>query len=330
MAPALECLTEPEQLEALRAAWLALWSADPHSTPFQSPDWLLPWYTVFGSDHAARVFVLRDEERLVGVAAFALERATGVLRLAGGGVSDYLDATADPAHATTFAALLWRQLAQEPAEWSWVELDGLRDASPLLAAARDGQSALTLIAVGEACPALDLKAEGASPTWRHKIAYDWRRLARTGLVAMETASVVNLPRLLATLFRLHTSRWLALGEGGVLADQRVRRFHELAAPALLVRGALRLHCLAVDGLPVACYYGFHHAGRACYYLGGFDPAWQRHGVGNLAVDYAQRLARDEGATVFDFLRGREPYKYRWGARDELVWSARARLRAAAS
>ncbi|HLP07896.1 MAG TPA: GNAT family N-acetyltransferase [Opitutaceae bacterium] len=329
-AATLECLTDPERIETLRDEWLALWRADPRATPFQSPDWLLPWYSIFGAEHAARVFVQREEERLVGVAAFALERATGALRFAGCGVSDYLDATCAPEHASAFAALLWRRLAREPAEWEWIELDGLRGDSPLLAVARGGPSAISWIAVGEACPTLALEVDGASPGWRHKLAYDWRRLARTGLVAMETANALTLPRLLATLFRLHTSRWLALGDGGVLAEKCVRRFHELAAPALLAHGILRLHCLAVEGVPVACYYGFRHAARAYYYLGGFDPAWQRHGVGNLVVDYAQRRARDEGAAVFDFLRGREPYKYRWGAHDEQVWTARVRTRAPAA
>jgi hypothetical protein len=40
------------------------------------------------------------------------------------------------------------------------------------------------------------------------------------------------------------------------------------------------------------------------------------------IDYAVRAAIDEGAAEFDFLRGREAYKYRWGARDLLTYRRR--------
>jgi CelD/BcsL family acetyltransferase involved in cellulose biosynthesis len=36
----------------------------------------------------------------------------------------------------------------------------------------------------------------------------------------------------------------------------------------------------------------------------------------LALGHAIEAAKAEGAASFDFLRGREPYKYAWGARDQ--------------
>jgi len=41
-------------------------------------------------------------------------------------------------------------------------------------------------------------------------------------------------------------------------------------------------------------------------------------VGRALVGRAIELAVDEGASCFDFLRGAEPYKYRWGARDQAM------------
>jgi CelD/BcsL family acetyltransferase involved in cellulose biosynthesis len=52
-----------------------------------------------------------------------------------------------------------------------------------------------------------------------------------------------------------------------------------------------------------------------YYLGGFDPAWDRFSPGSLLIQYALEFAREAGDSCFDFLRGAEPYKYRWGAVD---------------
>jgi CelD/BcsL family acetyltransferase involved in cellulose biosynthesis len=52
-----------------------------------------------------------------------------------------------------------------------------------------------------------------------------------------------------------------------------------------------------------------------YYLGGFEPAYARASVGALVVAHALAEAQRHGAREFDFLRGREPYKYAWGAQD---------------
>lgn len=63
------------------------------------------------------------------------------------------------------------------------------------------------------------------------------------------------------------------------------------------------------------YYGFIWRRRASYYLSGFDPAFRQYGIGNQLVAHAIEEAASE-ADVFDFLRGQEPYKYRWGAEDQ--------------
>ena len=44
-------------------------------------------------------------------------------------------------------------------------------------------------------------------------------------------------------------------------------------------------------------------------------AWDRHSMGSVLVYQGIRLAAAHGARTFDFLRGAEPYKYRFGAVD---------------
>lgn len=54
----LEVATRPEDLEFLRAEWSALLLRCPAATPFQSPEWLIPWWRRFGSGRLL-VLVLR-------------------------------------------------------------------------------------------------------------------------------------------------------------------------------------------------------------------------------------------------------------------------------
>ena len=107
--------------------------------------------------------------------------------------------------------------------------------------------------------------------------------------------------------------WRERRLSGVLADAPSRRFLALAASALLDAGMLRLHVLHIRGQAVAAYCGLLDGARACYYIGGFDPAWARCSPGTQVIGYAIEEAIAAGATSFDFLRGREPYKHRWGA-----------------
>lgn len=317
----VEWIDSPAELARLHEPWAALWRADPQATPFQSPGWLLPWWRSFGAEHELAVLAWRDEATLLGLAPFVMERTTRVLRLLGCGISDYLDVLARPEQAATFPAAVWERLAAASGGWRALAFEGLRARSPLRD--RAGVAGLPLVvAAGEPSPCLPLDSgDDALPAaWRRKLAYDWRRLRRTGRVEIVAADAANLAGVLATHLRLHTARWAADGQPGGLSTPELHAFHVAAATEALRAGSLQLRILNVDGRPVASYHGFLHRGRAWYYLGGTDPAWHRFGVGNLLVDHVRQEAAAAGATTLDFLRGREPYKYRWGARDEPTWS----------
>jgi len=50
-------------------------------------------------------------------------------------------------------------------------------------------------------------------------------------------------------------------------------------------------------------------------LQGYDPAFSRMSPGVLMLGMVIEDALASGARAIDFLRGREPYKYLWGACD---------------
>ena len=62
-------------------------------------------------------------------------------------------------------------------------------------------------------------------------------------------------------------------------------------------------------------YGFWWRDTFAAYQSGWDRAYARDGLGNVLILHALEFAAADGARSFDFLRGTEPYKYRFGARD---------------
>jgi CelD/BcsL family acetyltransferase involved in cellulose biosynthesis len=69
--------------------------------------------------------------------------------------------------------------------------------------------------------------------------------------------------------------------------------------------------LRFDGRIAAAIYGLRWGSRAFAYLTAFDSKLAHLSPGLLLLTFAMQEAVREGAVEFDFLRGREPYKYLW-------------------
>jgi len=306
-------------LEQIATQWEALWRRDPNATPFQSPQWLLPWWKHFGSDtpHViartstasngsldalAPLYILRDEDSGESLGMFL-----------GTGNSDYLDVLGD-------ASLLIDSITR--ADCQLWDLQQLRPSSSLLTVPLpDGWS--DNVEDQDPCPVLPIDDAGdelqnlLSTHARKKLRYFRRCLEREGEVRYESATAESLDALLDALYELHAARWQKRGLPGVLADEVTQSFHRDAARRMLEAGALRMYAIRINERIVAVFYGFAHQGTVYYYLSGYDPALEKLSIGNVIVAHAIEDAVRDGATTFDFLRGAEEYKYSWGAKDRM-------------
>ena len=88
-----------------------------------------------------------------------------------------------------------------------------------------------------------------------------------------------------------------------------------SAPALQAAGMLSLLGMHIGGRLVAVSYGLRSGRSASLYLYGFSPQLAHLGLGHHLIAESVRRAHADGATALDFLSGREPYKYFWGACD---------------
>lgn len=164
-------------------------------------------------------------------------------------------------------------------------------------------------------------------TNRHRAARRKRRLR----AAQEHPPVeIAAPRpgeFVTSLAELQAARWQQKGEPGVLADPRVLAFQQEAAPALAERGLARLLTLNLGRRAAGALYWLCWRDRAATYLSGFDPAFSAQSPVTLLCGELFREASASGIRDVSFLRGREPYKYFWGATDR--WNARRSFRHAA-
>jgi CelD/BcsL family acetyltransferase involved in cellulose biosynthesis len=307
-------------LAALAPEWDALWERCRHATPFQRPEWLLPWLDTFPPREPV-VLEMRRDGRLVALAPLFCYQAgpERVLVPAGAGISDYLELLVDAREEAAALDALGRWLATTPRRWDRLDLLDLHPTSPLLGPWVPG-GWTAVIEPHDACPVLVLDGgtdrPAAIPAGQlARLRRARRHTARAGVARVEVADRGTLDRALDELFRLHHEAWAARGGAGVLADPRVQAFHRRAAPGLLGRGVLRLYLLRLDGDVIAALYALFERHGAYCYLQGFDPAHHRLSPAMQLLGAVIEDAAARGLPWIDFLRGREPYKYGWGARD---------------
>src|SRR5205814_10701298 len=135
-----------------------LWDRCPAATPFQSPEWLLPWWRRLGWGRLWAL-ALRREGRLCGLAPLFLGRYYGLplraVRLLGTGISDSLDLLLEPEHAREGAAAILDHLARCRRAWDLADFRQLPPDSPL-AAAPIPSSIFSRGEADEVCPVLSL------------------------------------------------------------------------------------------------------------------------------------------------------------------------------
>ncbi|MCZ7678224.1 MAG: GNAT family N-acetyltransferase [Sandaracinaceae bacterium] len=112
------------------------------------------------------------------------------------------------------------------------------------------------------------------------------------------------------------------GGEGVLAGACLQRFYREAVGALAPRGLARMLEVRLDGAPVAAVLAFAHRRRVLHYAAGFDPSAARLSPGRIALAALFSRAIAERAREVDLLRGVEPHKYDWGARDRTTRTLR--------
>jgi CelD/BcsL family acetyltransferase involved in cellulose biosynthesis len=308
------------EVNSIAADWRELWEDCPNATPFQRCEWMLPWIEVFAPDNL-RVLEIRNGDQLIGLAPLLIYQrdSVRVLALAGGGVSDYLDALVHPAFLDEALSAILQSIDDFGSEWDIAEFTDLPPLSPLL---RLGNARVQV--PHDVCPVLPIP-EGALQISDFVPARQLRnlrnsrhRLSRVGGGSVERATASTAAEFLDALIQLHSARWNSSGLPGVLSSSRLREFHRWALRGLLPGAVVRLYGLRCAGRLIAALYAVFERSTVYFYLQGFDPefAWYSPGAQLIAAVIEEALR--EGKQQLDFLRGGESYKYAWGARDRLT------------
>lgn len=263
--------------------------------------------------------------------------------------ADYATLLAEPGDIPRVADAVADHFARElivdevhPEPWDVVDLRRLRSVDPSVDAlaaafgAREVTEGWTLnLEREDVCPVIRIP-EGADldgflatlgKKERHEIRRKVRRAEGVGDVRLvdSTDPVADLD----AFIDLHQRRWGEDGlfpatPGGEQSRVFIRRLFELfgerskAADATPSDPRLHLAFLEVGARRIAAAVFFETTGSLLYYNAGVDPDARDLSPGVVLLERLVRRAIERGKCKVDLMRGDEPYKYEWGARDEPI------------
>ncbi len=327
-----ECIQGDSIFDILAGEWDALARQGITDTPFQHLAYQKAWWTHLRPPGASlHTIIARDEsERLVGIVCLYI---VGGLVYFNGCVeeTDYLDAIVLPEYEEALWTAVFEHLLHDDLpEWHTIDLCNVPQSSPsreiVPRVAR--QHGLTFSeSIHEVCPVVQLPAsfedylESLDSKQRREIRRKLRRAqgaeAELKIVGqdddVETAVNDFLDLLAKSTFEKRD--WLNDGRRAV--------FHDTACAAQ-ADGSLLLMFMEIGGNKASALFNFDYNGHVLVYNSGLDSAaYGPLSLGEVLTAKAIEWSIENGRATFDFLRGDEAYKYRFGAQDTMVYKLHA-------
>lgn len=337
----LKVLRSLEEVNALENTWNDLLEKSASHVPFLRHEYIRTWWKTLGGGEWAHgdLFVVlgyEDSGKLAGIAPlFFTKNLDGepALMLVGSiEISDYLDLIVSPSNLKVFVEALFDFLTGPQApDWQVLDFYNIVETSATLTALQQGTArrgwTYTQTEL-QHCPYIPLPSDwdsylaGISKKQRHEIRRKIRR-AENHTLPMRWYTVNDAASLDEGI-----DAFLAL----MAQDEEKKRFlteimrsqMRAAVHAAFDAGWLQLSFLEFDGENAAGYLNFDFGDHIWVYNSGLNDEFRELSPGWVLLGYLIQQAIKQGCKAFDFMRGDEDYKYRFGAIDRYVVRAMIR------
>jgi len=335
----LEVIQTIEAFDALAEQWNHLLEHSASHVPFLRHEYLRAWWNTLGGgewSHGELYIVIgrHSSEALCGVAPLFYttnRQGEAALMLLGSvEISDYLDLIIRPDDLPGFTCRLLEHLdGQGAPDWQVLDLYNLLEDSPTLPALQEAARRRGWQMTQERlhhCPYIPLPGDwetylaGIDKKQRHEIRRKMRR-AESAEVPVSWRIVQQGDDLEAEVEAFLDLMSQDAAKQAFLTDVMRSQMHQ-AVRAAHQAGWLQLSFMEVGGQKAAGYLNFDYAGHIWVYNSGIDYRFSEYSPGWVLLGYLLQWANEHQRQSFDFMRGNEDYKYRFGGIDRFVMRAR--------
>ena len=321
----VEAFCRAEAFDRLAHQWDGLLAHSAVATPFQRVEFQRAWWAHFGGGDLC-LLTVRHADSLIGLACLYVDE-DAVLRWVGGeDIADYLDVIARPADAPDVRRAVFDWLAGPDApDWQCAELASVPEWSESawhwqkLAAERGWAADVGL---QDVCPQFTLPDDfdtylsGLEGKQRREIRRKLRRATAQGAEPVFINPSEENPVAIDDFIALMQAS--SAEKAAFLSPKMRAGFGDILRQTQSV-GMLGLCFLELEGRRLAAYAYFSMGGTIYLYNSAYDPG-EHMALSPGWVLLAQLIERaiKNGHKRFDFMRGDEGYKYRFGGEDERV------------
>lgn len=319
----------------LKEEWNQLLAKSVNDVPFLRFEYLLDWWQTRGggewpSEAELAILAAHEGTDLVGIAPFFLTEHEGAKKLMLLGcieISDFLDLIVSASREREFVEGLLKFISDQfiPQGIRSVDLFNLLEDSPTVSHLAEGgkvagyevskvvlQQAPSITLPGD----WDAYLESIDKKQRHEIRRKMRRAAEADAeikvyYTTEQAKVAQDTQAFIDLMAQDP-------EKAAFLSAAMREQFKISIQRAFENGWLQLAFLTVDGENAAAYLNFDYQNRIWVYNSGLDRRFMEYSPGWVLLGHLLMWANENKRSAFDFLRGNEDYKYKFGGVDRFV------------
>ncbi len=332
----MEFTHSTEFTDSLVQEWRSLFDTGLTKVPFLRPEYLQTWWQTRGGGEwpeTAQLVLIsaRENGKLVGLApCFVAEREgkRSLLLLGAIEISDYLDLIVSASRVEEFASGLLAYIKTDLApkySLQQIELDNILEPSPTIQALQ--QASLTLglkieVSQLERAPYIPLNGDYEEYLARldKKQRHEIRRKMRRMLELPEPTRwyIVSDPATLDEEIEAFLQLMAFDPEKLAFLTDKMKQQMRLSMRDAFKAGTLQLAFMCIGDARVAAYLNYDFGNRIYVYNSGINPQYFEHSPGWVLLGHLLKWANENSRFEFDFMRGTEDYKYKFGGVDRQV------------
>lgn len=332
----IDLFTDVSVFDQLDTEWNDLLRRSVMDTLFLTREWQSVWWKTLGTGEL-RVITFRDDDHtLVGIAPLfappARDDSISFMLVGCVDVSDYLDIIAARGYEEqVYAALLDTLARPDFPAWHSLDLCTIPAASPtntILKTMAQARGYTVEHNQHDVSPIIELPDDWETylatldKKQRHEVRRKLRRIEEVNAKWYVIDSAEALDQAVLDFIELHKK---SRPDKNLFMDARMQSFFAEMARALFVHGWLQLAFFEIEGERAAAIWNFVYNNDVLVYNSGYDPI--KYGALSPGIVLFAHSIQDAIAAKrrrYDFLRGNEEYKYRFGAKDTEVMEVHIR------
>jgi len=331
----------------LKSEWNEVLRRSKDDSIFLTWEWLYTYWKYFGKERKLRILLVEDKNKIIAIAPLRQQRVNfgsqiiqtmaepmgdrslraasaigyNVIEPMGYRSTDYTGLILTEREAECLV-MLFNYLTEND-DWDFIYLFDIPGTSMIPEAISRISEFIPAIEIakGLMCPYISLpnSVEGFTQGLEGRFRKDLRRNLRNlkknyqRVILKGYDEFGSVEEAMNIFFDLHQERWKSKNMPGVFNSQKVRDWYLEWARQFANKGWLALHFLTANDEPIAAHLAFEYKGVIHSGLTGLNSDFYGYGVGNLLTQHIIENCIRKGIKEFDFMKGSEPYKFKWDA-----------------